>query len=214
MGGKHDPSYKLVVDPRIRAARATANISNQIKLIREKLGFTRSDWAPKVGVNVTRLRKMELGGARPSLKMLAAIVAIVGKPVFEVFTVGEAAQEKASLAIAASATPPPPKVATPRKKPGSRGRARADVPSPARPAAEVVEVVSDGPRAVTLEDLIPADLRINLLAPPVTHGAHLATAQAPGRRTFSATGPTAGAALASAIAQAQADRSRLARVNA
>jgi DNA-binding XRE family transcriptional regulator len=212
MGGKHDPDYKLIVDPRIRAARATANISNQIKLIREKLGFTRGDWAPKVGVNVTRLRKMELGGARPSLKMLAAIVAIVGKPVFEVFTVGEAAREKAELAIAARATPPPRKVATPRKKPGSPGPARGRVDAP--PTAEVVEVVSDGPRAVTLEDLIPADLRLNLLAPPVTHGAHLATAQAPGRRTFSATGPTAGAALASAIAQAQADRSRLARVNA
>jgi len=212
MGGKHDPSYKLVVDPRIRAARATANISNQIKLIREQLGFTRSDWAPKVGVKVMRLRKMELGGARPSLKMLAAIVAIVGKPVFEVFAVGEAAREKAELAIAASTAPPPRKSATPRKKPGSRGPAR--VAPPPGPPAEVVEVVSDGPRAVTLEDLIPADLRINLLAPPVTHGAHLATAQAPGRRTFSATGPTAAAALAAAIAQAQTDRSRLAKVNA
>lgn len=199
MGGKNDPNYKLVIDPRVRAVRAMPTVSKQVKAIRERLGFSRPEWAPKMGVGELRLRKIENGGHKPSLDMIAAIVALVGKPIFEVFEVSEEHRQKAEADVVREATPKTPRATT--KVPDAP--AVAPVPMEVRPAPDAGAVY------------LPTDLQLNLLAPPVKRGAYVATAQAVGRKMFSATAPTAAGALASAIAQAQADRGPpTARLNA
>lgn len=203
MGGKNDPNYRLVIDPRVRAVRAMPNVSKQVKAIRERLGFSRPEWAPKMGVGDMRLRKIENGGHKPSLDMIAAIVALIGKPIFEVFEVSEEYRQKAEEDVARESTAP-------------KARAKPQVTEAAAPAAALPAAAEGGPPPPPHAEAVylPTDLQLNLLAPPVKRGAYVATAQAVGRKMFSATAPTAAGALASAIALAQADRGPTARLNA
>lgn len=138
--------YKLRLNPFARAARNTASIAQQLRVLRGDL--SRADFAACCGVDEAMVVHVETRKTRPSTAYLEAVALWLGRPVQEAFVLDPEPLREAEELLA-----------------------RHSTPAAGRPL-EAPEVEAD-PDLVAALDRCIGSVAVTLLAPPHPRGWHL-----------------------------------------